>query len=673
MGLATQNYDILTRLAVGNGALVYRAVEKAGHRQVALKLLVQDGDVDHRFDVDALLTAAPQLKMITGAHVCQLLDAFTDEDGPVLVYEFANGINGSDLPHQRKLDAAQALDVAAQLMSALRSGERQKCPHGDIKPSNLIFLENPDNRPFTVVLDWALTAFRTAVADDTLTYLAPERLDGAPASHQADLFSAGATLFYLFTANMLVGGKVREEIQVAWQQVRPAVLSELRPDLHPKLVQWICNLLEIDPSKRPESAVEALAALTSLGTPPPAIPPESFRARPATQKTQAPAQTPTASAIRQKPPASAAAFNQTPKTPAQPPAKKSHVFMTLGLFLIFAGLVAGVVWFSFFRNRDKKYPGETAAEEPSATSPTIAARTPAPSVGENVGKTYTPPPLPPKNTASATPPVKPTLEATPAQPPRRRKNKPPNPTPSPTPSKPASNAPSPYIARDTFAGMPADLLDGKESGAGWAAPWSGPLARIEPAATPQLGATLFIPPTDREVLLSRPIGPLENFVEPAEGGSWFFAFHLQHSTDLPTPGGDIQLNPINSSDIHDLVRIVATDVGGSLQVTLNNEKKPVEVRDTSKPALVVLRIALQNPKLGNWDLNAELCVNPVIGSQWPPVGSQMVTVKLNYIRLPQQFGLLIRKPRAEAATRIADIRFCRNLADLTPAPSSGKR
>ena len=33
MGLTTQTYDILSRIAVGNGALVYRAVDKVTHRR----------------------------------------------------------------------------------------------------------------------------------------------------------------------------------------------------------------------------------------------------------------------------------------------------------------------------------------------------------------------------------------------------------------------------------------------------------------------------------------------------------------------------------------------------------------------------------------------------------------------------------------------------------------
>jgi len=171
MGVTTKKYDILTRIAVGNGALVYRAVDKETTRQVALKLLVQDGDLDHRFNVDALLADAKKLTQITGAHVCHLLDAHTDEDGPVLIYEFADGITGTELPPKRKLEGPHALDVAAQLLSALRSGERQRCPHGDLKPSNIVFVDLPDGRLFTLVLDWGLAAHRTALPDDSLPFL----------------------------------------------------------------------------------------------------------------------------------------------------------------------------------------------------------------------------------------------------------------------------------------------------------------------------------------------------------------------------------------------------------------------------------------------------------------------------------------------------------------------
>lgn len=282
MGQSTQTFDILTRVAVGSGSLVYRAVEKSTQREVALKLLTREGDLDHRMNVKTLLAEAPRYKNIRGAHVCQLLDAYVDVDGPVLVYEYADGVRGSEVPIERPLDAAEAVDVAAQLMDALCSAERHGVPHGDLKPSNLVLVSLPDGRPHAMVLDWALSAHRNAPSDDSMPYLAPERLAGEPASHAADLFSAGAVLFYLYTGKILVPFGSAERVAAAWKKVRPILLAELRPDLPMELVQWVAKLLEWKPSRRPASATAARGALEPLHpAADPELPVESSASTPA--------------------------------------------------------------------------------------------------------------------------------------------------------------------------------------------------------------------------------------------------------------------------------------------------------------------------------------------------------------------------------------------------------
>ena len=436
MGLTTRNYDILTRIGVGNGALVYRAVDKVTHRQVALKLLVQDGNVDRHFHAEPLLADAPRLAKISGTHICQLIEAFHDEDGPVLVYEFAQGVNGAGFFQKQKPDAAQAVDIAAQLISALRSGERQRRPHGDVKPSNLILMELADRRPFVLVLDWALTSYRAVAADDSLPYLAPERLHGAGATHRADLFSAGATLFFLCTGTTLIAAKTIAEAESGWKAATPAVLAELRPDLPAKFVQWLGSLVDLSPEKRPASAVEALASLAALNPPPPPVPPESFRARSSLPIASGivappPGNAMPGSAIRELPPASAIrpAPEKADAKPAAVPVKNSHVAMTIGLFLGLVIMIAGSVWFFFLRKDEPvKYPGDTA--DPLAR-PTAAARTPPPSVGENIGKKFAPPPV------TAVPGQKPAQPAPAKSPKPKATPKPAAKPPAPTPVAPA--------------------------------------------------------------------------------------------------------------------------------------------------------------------------------------------------------------------------------------------
>lgn len=370
MGVATQSFDILTRVAIGNGSMIYKAVDKTTLRHVALKLLPKESDMDFEFDAAALFEAAPQLRSITGNHVCQLLDAFDDDDGRVLVYEFAPGVSGAEFPTRKRLDASQAVDIAAQLMSALRSGERQRAPHGDLKPSNIVFVDLPDGRPFVFVLDWGLAAFRSELPDDSLPFAAPERLAGNAPSHQADLFSAGATLFYLLTNQVLAHGESAEDVAQAWTQAKPELLASLRPDLPAKFVQWVVGLLALDPQSRPASAVDANTALAAFNPPAPIVPPESIRPRPlsASQRAvasgvMAPPKPRAASAPTQQAVSGALPANTQRTTPYKAVAPKKPSFVGTLLMLVFlAAMVCGGYWWS---NREKPKVEEKAVT-PSA-------------------------------------------------------------------------------------------------------------------------------------------------------------------------------------------------------------------------------------------------------------------------------------------------------------------
>lgn len=279
MSQTTDRFELQTRIAVGNAGLVYRGVDKLTRRRVALKLLVDTG-LPYPLDGQALLRDAARVRRTAGNNIAQMLEVIDDEEGVVLVYEYADGANWVDAVKERKLDGAQALDVAAQILSALAVGEAIRLPHGEIKPANLILGELPTGRLFVWVLDWGLARYRAEVPGDALPWLDPDQLRRAEPSAEADLFATGACLYWLLTGTAPVVGQTVEELAAAWSGYAPQSLSLARPDLPPKLTRWVSSL--IDPQKRARFSTvsQARQSLAALHPPTPPILPEIFRPRP---------------------------------------------------------------------------------------------------------------------------------------------------------------------------------------------------------------------------------------------------------------------------------------------------------------------------------------------------------------------------------------------------------
>ena len=279
MSQTTDRFELQTRIAVGNAGLVYRGVDKLTRRRVALKLLVETG-LPYPLDGQALLRDAARVRRTAGNNIAQMLEVIDDEEGVVLVYEYADGANWVDAAKERKLDGAQALDVAAQILSALAVGEAIRLPHGEIKPANLVLGELPTGRLFVWVLDWGLARYRAEVPSDALPWLDPAQLRSAEPSAEADLFATGACLYWLLTGTAPVVGQTVEELAAAWSVHSPQALSLARPDLPLKLTRWVSSLIDPQRRARVSTVSQARQSLAALHPPPPPVLPEIFRPRP---------------------------------------------------------------------------------------------------------------------------------------------------------------------------------------------------------------------------------------------------------------------------------------------------------------------------------------------------------------------------------------------------------
>ena len=616
MSQTTARFDLQTRLAVGNAGLVYRGVDKATRRRVALKLLIDTG-LPHPLDGEALLRDAARVGRTAGNNIVQLLEVIPDEEvGMVLVYEYADGLNWTDAAKERRLDAAQAVDIAAQFLSALAVGEAIRVPHGELKPMNLVLGELPGGRLFVWVLDWGLAAYRPAPPDDALPWMSPERLAGAPASAEADLFAMGACLCWLLTGTVPVAGETREQLAAGWRKFPPNALAQVRPDLPAKFTRWVGTLLEANPRSRFATAAQARQALAALDPPSPPILPEIFRPRP---KSPYSSVAPARSGIVPR-------AVPGPRVVAVPVALQPEVESASEIL------------------EDAAPAGETEeiADEVAEVAGEESAE--ASEAGEETGEPF-PPTAPETDEERETEPSaeSPTEEDLPVEAEAELANDPLLRLAAPDP------VPLTASGRQGFGLGLAILVLLAVIAAAWHF-----IPRRSGDAGVGGGTATGGPP---EVVLQRDLGPRAAFCPNGKGGTWWYGFKLTHFPPPGQPGVyELQANLFSETAIDDGLRLTFTESKGVLSlVSFPAGRSATLPGPANQPQQILVKVAATAAGPGLFNLALELWANPNPAQLGPPA----FTASASKVALPPRLGVRFQKSPSTVptTTRVAPLRF----------------
>src|SRR5207247_6019257 len=174
----------------------------------------------------------------------------------------------------RPLPLAVALKIIEQATLALAAAEVCGVVHRDIKPSNLM-LESDASGTLTVkLIDYGVAKVMGPQADPfaeqtqagfigTPAFASPEQFASAGQSRidtRSDIYSLGATLWYLLTGRTPFVGRTMEEIRV--RQTGELPMEQLRSlHLPGQIVTLLKSMLAPDPKGRPQSARELLSAV----------------------------------------------------------------------------------------------------------------------------------------------------------------------------------------------------------------------------------------------------------------------------------------------------------------------------------------------------------------------------------------------------------------------------
>ncbi|MDT7573915.1 MAG: hypothetical protein QOH17_248, partial [Pseudonocardiales bacterium] len=197
-------YRLLARLGAGGMGEVWRARDTRTDREVAIKRLhpALAGDPSYvaGFRREAALAAKLNHPAIVPIHSYGEIDDQLYIEMPLLAGTDLTALIARDGP----LGPARAVEVIAQVADALDAAHATGLVHRDVKPSN-VMVQARRHGDFVHLIDFGIARHADTTATHTgaglvgtLTYMAPERFEGA-GDMRSDVYALAGVLFYAVT------------------------------------------------------------------------------------------------------------------------------------------------------------------------------------------------------------------------------------------------------------------------------------------------------------------------------------------------------------------------------------------------------------------------------------------------------------------------------------------
>ena len=269
--LCMGQYVLLEKLGAGGMGQVYKAYHPGMDRIVAIKVILAKGKIAEesvrRFEREVKAAAK-----LSHPNIITVYDAGNANGRHFMVMELVKGQDLNIIVHRKgTLGVSETINFIKQVARGLAFAHENRVIHRDIKPANLLLDTNGNVK----ILDMGLAKISSRENEEkvsmltgttsimgTVDFMSPEQgLSSRDVDARADMYSLGATLYYLLTKQVMYAGDTAFAKLIAHSELPIPSLKAIRPDVSDNLEFIYTKMVAKQVEDRYQSMLELIQDL----------------------------------------------------------------------------------------------------------------------------------------------------------------------------------------------------------------------------------------------------------------------------------------------------------------------------------------------------------------------------------------------------------------------------
>ncbi len=264
-------YEVRELIGSGGMANVYKAVSLGQNGPVpagtvvAVKVLraefMHDPELVNRFKNES-----KAISLLHHPNIVKVYDVSVTDRLQYIVMEYVNGMTLREYLNERggRLTSRETVHFISQILYALEHAHSNGVVHRDIKPQNIMLLDNGQLR----MMDFGIARISRAEnqllsgkAMGSVHYVSPEQARGEVTDPRSDIYSVGVMMYEMLSGKLPFDSDDAMKVAVKHITDTPRPLAEIAPDTPRALAEITEKAMAKSPANRYQSAGELLAAL----------------------------------------------------------------------------------------------------------------------------------------------------------------------------------------------------------------------------------------------------------------------------------------------------------------------------------------------------------------------------------------------------------------------------